>query len=94
VTNTLAYFTRRSKKKVFINAAVRSERDVKVLEKIISNLYGRENPFNLLTKRHGPAAAGTDSKKSVKKLEKRFAKHLSQLYKDGTDIGLIRHHEG
>ena len=77
---------------------LKSEKDVKTLERIISNLYGQENPFNLLSKRSG-SGTGTSgpaagSKKTANKLEKRFAKHLGQLYQDGADFGLFKHPEG
>ena len=75
-----------------------SEREVRTLDKIISNLYGRENPFNLLTKRGGGVGAAKHSSASnaaaANKLEKRFAKHLNQLAKDGAEIGLLRSNDG
>ena len=78
---------------------LKSEKDVGTLEKIISNLYGRENPFNLLTKRSGiPAPASSGSKpiqhNSIAKLEKRYVKHMNQLYKDSVDFNLLRPHDG
>jgi len=58
--------------------------DVRTLEKIISNLYGRENPFNLLSKRGGVAK---HSANAASKFEKRFTKHDSQ-------IALLKPHNG
>ena len=78
---------------------LKSEKDVGTLEKIISNLYGRENPFNLLTKRSGippPASSGSKPSQhnSIAKLEKRYVKHMNQLYKDSVDFNLLRPHDG
>jgi hypothetical protein len=70
---------------------LKSEKDVRMLEKIISNLYGRENPFNLLAKRNGGGGGGKHHNNAAK-LEKQFAKR--NAYKENTDIGLIRQHEG
>ena len=72
---------------------LRSEKDVRMLEKIISNLYGQENPFNLLAKRSGVSGGGKHHNSA--RPEKRFAKqHASQMYKETPDFGLIRQHEG
>lgn len=66
---------------------LRSEKDVRTIENIISNLYGKENPFNLLVK-NGVGKRKQQQQRQfrsqqqqlpllnfVEKMEKRFAKH-------------------
>ena len=80
---------------------LRSERDVRTIEKIISNLYGQENPFNLLVK-HSVAGKRQQQRRTplqqrqqealpkfLEKMEKRFVKH-AHAHEDSLDLSLLR----
>ena len=80
---------------------LRSERDVRTIEKIISNLYGQENPFNLLVK-HSVAGKRQQQRRTLQqrqpeallpkfleKMEKRFVKH-AHAHEDSLDLSLLR----